>query len=148
TYDAQLRLVAVTDAVGQVTTLAYDLPQDPWKITKITDPFGRVATLHYDDSGRLQRITDVINLWSSFTYAADGLLTSLTTPYGTSRFGVSDSGDNRAPEMTDPAGGKERVEFRTWEPAIALHDAPTAVPTVTGAAFVNDYLWYRNSFYW
>ena len=31
TYDANLRLVAVTDAVGQVTTLSYELASDPFK---------------------------------------------------------------------------------------------------------------------
>src|SRR5260221_274139 len=45
TYDAQLRLVAVTDAIGQVTTLAYGLPQDVWKITTVKGPFGRLAGL-------------------------------------------------------------------------------------------------------
>jgi YD repeat-containing protein len=59
-------LVAITDAIGQVTTIAYGLsgtnfyaqdrcsgntnyilPADPYKITKITDPFGRSATFDY-----------------------------------------------------------------------------------------------------
>jgi YD repeat-containing protein len=38
TYDASLRLVAVADAIGQVTTLAYTHPTDIYKITKVTDP--------------------------------------------------------------------------------------------------------------
>ena len=59
TYDASLRLVAVTDAIGQVTTLSYQLPADPLKVTKVTDPFGRFASLQYDGSGRLSSITDV-----------------------------------------------------------------------------------------
>jgi YD repeat-containing protein len=32
TWDAQLRLVAAADAVGQVTTIAYEHPTDPLKI--------------------------------------------------------------------------------------------------------------------
>lgn len=44
TYDSQLRLLAVTDAIGQVTRLDYELPGDIWKLTKGTDPFGRTAT--------------------------------------------------------------------------------------------------------
>jgi YD repeat-containing protein len=52
TYDGQLRLVAVTGAIGQVTTLSYELPQDIWKLTKVTDPFGRTATFtDYSKSG-------------------------------------------------------------------------------------------------
>jgi YD repeat-containing protein len=65
-YDASLRLVAVTDALGQVTTLSYG-NTDPLKITQITDPFGRTATFTYDASGRLQSTTDLLGLTSSFT---------------------------------------------------------------------------------
>jgi YD repeat-containing protein len=43
TYDAQFRLVAVTDAIGQVTTLEYAAPES-FRIAKVTDPFGRFAT--------------------------------------------------------------------------------------------------------
>src|SRR5581483_10298803 len=34
TYDGQFRLTAITDALGQVTTISYELPSDPLKITK------------------------------------------------------------------------------------------------------------------
>lgn len=47
-YDANLRLVAITDAIGQATTIFYEnppdiVPPDIFKITKVTDPFGRSA---------------------------------------------------------------------------------------------------------
>ncbi|HEX3718012.1 MAG TPA: RHS repeat-associated core domain-containing protein [Verrucomicrobiae bacterium] len=58
TYDTNFCLVAITDAIGQVTTLAYGLPSkildeddivpaDQYKLTSVTDPFGRVATFGY-----------------------------------------------------------------------------------------------------
>jgi RHS repeat-associated protein len=55
TYDAYLRIVSVTDAIGQVTTLNYGiaantnygLPADMYKLISVTDPFGRTATLNY-----------------------------------------------------------------------------------------------------
>src|SRR5262249_48068491 len=47
-YDAQYRLTTVTDALGQVTTLAYESPADARAVTKVTDPFSRVARLAYD----------------------------------------------------------------------------------------------------
>src|SRR5262249_33222160 len=56
TYDNHLRLVRITDALGQVTALAYEHPTDIFKITKVTDPFGRFATFAYDASGRLIKI--------------------------------------------------------------------------------------------
>ncbi len=66
TYDANLRLAAITDVIGQVTTLAYEDLADVYKITKATDPFGRAAKFDYDAYGRLIKITDVIGLTSQF----------------------------------------------------------------------------------
>ena len=47
-YDGNFRVVAVTDAIGQVTTLAYGDTNDIFKITQVTDPFGRFATFSYN----------------------------------------------------------------------------------------------------
>jgi YD repeat-containing protein len=91
TWDASLRLVAATDALGQVTTLDY-ADTDPLKITKITDPFGRYAMFVYDAAGRLQSITDVIGLQSSFTYGTADIVKTLTMPYGTTTFTTGEKG--------------------------------------------------------
>lgn len=148
TYDAQLRVIAVSDAAGQVTTLAYDLPQDIWKITRVTDPFGRSAVFTYTDAGYLRTTTDSLGLPSSFTYAADGFMTAMTTPYGTTRFTKSDTGNDRTVEVTDPLGAKERVEFHVQDTSIPTSDPAATVPTVAGWGFSNSYLQYRNTFYW
>jgi YD repeat-containing protein len=84
TWDGQMRLVAVTDAIGQVTTLSYDLPRE------VTDPFGRSASFTYDPWGRLLTSTDVLGITSSMTYGGDGYVSSMTTPYGTTRFTTFD----------------------------------------------------------
>ena len=55
-------LSAITDAIGQVTTLTYGNTNDIYKITRVTDPFGRFADFAYDSLGRLTNITDVIGL--------------------------------------------------------------------------------------
>ena len=115
TYDGSLRLVAAQDALGQVTTISYEHPTDPLKITKVTDPFGRFATFEYDtSSGMLTRITDTIGIQSSFTYASAGdFVTSLTTPYGTTSFSMGlNSPHPRFLEAVDPLGGRERLEWR------------------------------------
>jgi hypothetical protein len=46
-YDASFRITTITDALGLVTTLSYELPSDPLKITKVTEPFttGRLPPL-------------------------------------------------------------------------------------------------------
>jgi RHS repeat-associated protein len=46
-YDASFPVATLTDALGQVTTVSYELPGDPLKVTKVTDPFGRFATFQY-----------------------------------------------------------------------------------------------------
>jgi RHS repeat-associated protein len=113
TYEGS-RLIAVGDALGQVTTLAYE-DADPLRVTRVTDPFGRSALLDYDGSGRLQSITDVIGLVSRFTYGAGDLVSALETPYGTTRFNAGQTQTfipKRFAEVIDPLGGREYVESR------------------------------------
>jgi YD repeat-containing protein len=42
-----------------MSTLAYDLPGDPLKITAHADPFGRTATFTYTAARQLASLTDV-----------------------------------------------------------------------------------------
>ncbi|MEL0027428.1 MAG: hypothetical protein VW625_01985, partial [Perlucidibaca sp.] len=142
-YDSQQRLVSLTDAAGQQSTLSYQAA-NPLLITRITDPFGRYAQLAYDGNGRLQGITDAIGMTSTFTYiGTGGDVASMTTPYGTTTFAYGGTGIQRWVEITDPLSNKERVEFAHTAPGIAYSD-PVA-PTGAGN---NQYLNYRNTFYW
>jgi len=142
TYDSQLRVVSVQDAIGQVTTLSYDHPTDNLKITKVTDPFGRYATFDYDGDGRLIKITDVVGLTSEFTYdGSSDFINSLITGYGTTTFEYGEDGATRWLEATDPLGEKERLEFRENAPGV-----PVSVSAPSG--FSNGNMEYRNSFYW
>jgi RHS repeat-associated protein len=149
-YDGQRRLVALTDATGRQTTFSYDLPGQPFLVTRIADPFGRSATLTYDIFGRLSAITDVIGLTSRFTYDANSLVNSLTTPYGTTSFAYTAPGTSGAPrfvQVTDPLGFSERVEW--LEPApIPASDPANTVPQGMPVAPTNSFLQFRNSFYW
>jgi RHS repeat-associated protein len=137
TYDSQLRLAALTDALGQVTTLSYEVGSDPLKVTKVTDPFGRFASFGYNASGRLESITDVIGMTSSFVYGPDDNIVSMTTPYGTTtfRYEADALGFYTSPmvEATDPLGGTERLEFH-WQSALPSSEPANAVPTGFTAA--------------
>jgi RHS repeat-associated protein len=150
TYDAQLRLVSVSDAIDQVTTLSYELTTDPLKVTKVTDPFGRSAKLEYDASGALVRITDVIGIVSQFEYGVQDFIRALTTPYGTTTFAYGNANTQTYYwdwwlEATDPLGGKERIEWVWDTAAIPATGQASTVPT----GFVNNQnLNVRNSFYW
>jgi len=89
TYDSSQRLVSLTDAIGQVTTISYEEPQHTNLITKVTDPFGRFAKFDYTNQvagysfhgtcptnlivetnyvARLYKITDVLGLTSTVAY--------------------------------------------------------------------------------
>lgn len=154
TYDANLRLIAVTDAIGQVTTLEHNLAADPMKITKVTDPFGRTALLGYNAQGQLHSVTDMIGLTSTFIYDATEFITSMTTPYGTTTFTKVQGTPayNRTVTATDPLGQQERIQF------IEPIDLPTTAPAVPASVNVGGVnvpfraetarLGWRNSFYW
>jgi RHS repeat-associated protein len=150
TYDAQYRLAAVTDAVGQVTTLAYEFGPDPLRLTQVTDPYGRSATLEYDGARRLNGITDVMGLKSSFVYGPHDMIASLTTPYGTTTFQYETNSTlnftQPVVQATDPLGGTERLEFRWDDAGIAQTEAAATVPA--GFAAANANLNWYNTVYW
>jgi RHS repeat-associated protein len=153
TYDASMRITAITDAAGEKTTLTYGLASDPLKVTQVTDPFGRSASFTYNSSGQLTSITDALGITSQFTYLSGGdFISALTTPYGTSTFTYGDSttdpplGTTRFVTLTDPLGQTERVEFHHQAPGVADSDPANAVPT--GLSTTDAYLSYRNTFYW
>jgi RHS repeat-associated protein len=130
TYDSSLRLVSITDAIGQVTTLDYLDSAHPLRITKVTDPFGRVATMTYDALGRMVTVTDVVNMTSSFLYAGGDFIQAMTTPYGTTTFRHEPPfGSARRIEATDPAGGTERIEYHLTHPDLPSTVASSEVPT-------------------
>lgn len=143
-YDTSSRLVAVTDALGQVTTLDYTDPADPLRLTQVTDPFGRFCTLGYTAGGQLASLMDVIGLSSTVSYqAGTDFINILTTPYGTSTFAYGELGRDRWLTMTDAQGDTERIEYRDNSasyPAVAIR--PSGINT--NGAFHNN----RNTFYW
>src|SRR6266498_2652979 len=143
-YDGSFRVTTLTDALGQVTTLSYDLADDPLKITRVTEPFptGRSVLFTYTN-GQLTTITDEIGIQSQFHYAAGtDFIDSLTTPYGTTNFATAGSGTNQWIEMTDPLGGKERVEYRDNAPGINVTEP------IAPAGMTNSSLNVANTFYW
>jgi YD repeat-containing protein len=152
TYDSTNRLVSVTDAIGQVTTLSYGLTNDIYKITQVTDPFGRYATFQYNGSGQLTNIIDVIGINSAFTYGSPGeadFINSLTTPYGMTTF-TNNNADysGRWIQATDPLGAQERYEFTQGVPFVSDSDPVNLVPSGLNGTGLNEELAHRMSFFW
>jgi RHS repeat-associated protein len=147
-YDDNLRLITITDAIGQMTTLSYEHPTDFFKITKVTDPFGRFANFAYDRFDRLMSITDVMNLRSEFAYDDVGdFITTLATPYGVTTFTKFEDGTRRVLETTYADGNRDRVEYvQAAVLSVPFADPWDKVPV--GMETRNKYLHYRNTFYW
>jgi RHS repeat-associated protein len=141
------QIQSIEDALGYETALVYD-ENDGMRIVGVTEPtqFGsRSASFSYNTDGQLKKITDEIGIQSQFTYTTGtNFIDSLQTPYGTSHFCSGQSGTNRWVEMTDPLGGKERVEYRDNAPGISAADSSNTVPN----GFTNDRLDVGNTFYW
>jgi RHS repeat-associated protein len=203
-YDSNLCLVAVQDAIGQTTKLTYGLPgtnfgtglgeivaaSDPYKLTSITDPFGRIATINYAplplwlsasydlNTGKviqrnniyawgLASNTDVIGITSQFgctpvptsttTYITNNLesvivtyayiVSSLTTPYGSTSFYSTNNGNIRSVDIAYPDGSRERVEYNQTVTDVPATDPTASVPTgmLTDNTGLLDF---RNTYYW
>lgn len=84
-FDAEGRLLSITDKNGNVTALAYDNPNVPYYPTAVTDPVGRSLTLDYIDVGggewRLRRVTDWTGRYVEYTYT-NGYLTDVRDVLG------------------------------------------------------------------
>jgi RHS repeat-associated protein len=157
TYDSQMRIVAITDAIGQVSTLTYGLSGSPLVVTKITDPFGRSASFTYNSSGSLSSITDVLGITSSYTYGQGSdpdFINTLTTPYGSTTFTYGDSttnsnlGSTRFLKTVDPLGRASYVEYDegvdAGDTSGGVMKDSTQIPA--GMNTCDQYLNYRNTF--
>lgn len=177
TYDSQMRLTSVTDAIGQSLTFQYADAADPLQVTGITDPFGRHASIGYNSQGELDSITDELGMTSTFAYgpfptpppvigtadatppptpAPSGALSppvntdmvSMTTPYGTTSFSDTVGSYGDATELSIQATDPLGYASRT-EYHVGAPGVPFSMALVpSGMSVFNAYLNYRDSFYW
>ncbi|RMG84701.1 MAG: RHS repeat protein, partial [Candidatus Dadabacteria bacterium] len=104
-YDGDGRLVTVTDADGNVTTVERDGAGNP---TAIVAPGGQRTELTLDANGFLASVANPAAETWQFAYSADGLLQTSTDPNG----GISTysyDGEGRLVENVDPAGGGQTL---------------------------------------
>ena len=171
------RLVALTDAIGQVTTISYDHPSTSELITKVTDPFGRFAIFDYgsfelrldpDNNTNtpivitniyaLTKITDILGIASEFALqivaatnnTTDLSLVSMSTPYGTTSFSKGQGGG--------PSGTTRFVETTYPDGSrdrVEYNQNTNSIAFSDPPALVpqglnvfNQYLHGRNTFYW
>jgi RHS repeat-associated protein len=138
-----VRLLGVTDAIGQTSTFSYAQAGDPLKITSITDPFGHTAMLNYTAVGGqllLSGITDPVGITSQLGYATNGFLNTLITPYGTTKFAYTETNGLLTLIATDPLGQSECLQYGRFINTLDV-TAPTGL-------LIDPNAEYRNSCYW
>jgi hypothetical protein len=91
-------------------------------------------------------IQDVIGIVSGFTYQGS-FMSQLTTPYGSTNFsfaqGFGPNGTGRSLDAVDPLGGHERTEYDQ-----GIGDAFSDSVAPTGMNLFNEYLNYRDTYFW
>ena len=100
-YDSDGRLVTVTDANNNVTTINRDGSGNP---TSVAAPFGQITTLSLDTNGYLDEVSNPVSETVQFGYTADGLLTTVTDPKLQDDT-VTYNSAGQVTRVDDPAGG-------------------------------------------
>ena len=113
-YDSSNRLSSVTDAVGRVTTFNYGTNG---KVESITDPLGRRAFYYYDSNNDLIKTIDiagnVAEYTYNYTYKNATYMNSIITAKGTTIITYGPfSGDVPivVTSITDPAGNTKSYD--------------------------------------
>ncbi|WP_243890571.1 RHS repeat-associated core domain-containing protein [Cellulomonas dongxiuzhuiae] len=159
TFDAQGRLLSVTDARGHGITLAYgsngllssvtdaagrvvrvEMRQDVRAISKLTLPDGRSVQFDYQD-GRLLKVQDARNYTWQYHYDSAGRLDHVQDARG-KRDVANEYADGRVVRQTDAAGA---VTTFAWDAAseVATTTDPDGVVSRDGYR-KNVLLWSRN----
>ena len=100
-YDSAGKLITVTDASGNVTTIQRNASEQP---TAIVSPYGQTTTLSVDSNGFLSQLTDPLGNSQTFVNTSGGLLTSRTDQNG-NIFNYTYDSNGRLTKDADPLGG-------------------------------------------
>jgi RHS repeat-associated protein len=108
-YDAVGKLISVTDASGNVTTIERNGSE---QATSITSPYSQTTTLSVDSNGFLSEVIDPAGDVNQFVNSSGDLLTSRTDPNGNVYNYTYDS-QGRLSVDADPAGGSTTLSNAT-----------------------------------
>lgn len=116
-YDAVGRLIRVTDADGNITTVQRDGSGKP---TAVVGPFGQRNSLTLDANGYLATVTNPANELTRVQHAASGLLATLIDPKGNPphQFTYGESG--RLTRDDNPAGGFKALARQDTDSTFAV----------------------------
>lgn len=129
-YDAENRLITITDQFGNITTINRDADGVP---TSIVSPDGLTTQLTIDVDGQLRGVTYPDNSGYSFEYTPDGLMTAETDPNG-NRFEHVFDVAGRVTDILDPEEGNWNFSRSV------LNNGEVVVQKTTGEGDVTTYL--------
>jgi len=104
-YDSAGRLISVTDANGNVTSLERN---NAGNVVSITAPFGQKTSLSYDSNGYLAKVSNPAEESYQMAYGNGGLLTEFTNPRGFTST-MSYDGKGRLLKDQNAAGGSQTL---------------------------------------
>jgi RHS repeat-associated protein len=107
-FDERGNTTVMIDRMGQAIRMEYEPAFN--QISKVTDALGRVTTLRYDIHGNLISSTDALNQTTSYTYDAFGELTGITDPLGHATRIEYDAQGNLV-ATTDALNNQTRYEY-------------------------------------
>lgn len=115
----------MTNALGRVTTLAYD---SRGNLTSVTNPLNQIVTYGYDQFGELTSITDPLGHTTTMTYAADGSVSAIIDALNHSSVMESD-GLGRLTATVDPLGRRSSMTYDALGRVATMTDSGGAVTT-------------------
>jgi YD repeat-containing protein len=111
-YDANGKLLSLTDPNGLITTMAYDSRQ---RLTSITAG-GETTTYSYDPAGQLTRVTRPDGSYLAYTYdAAHRLIQTQDNLGNTLTYTLDALGNRIKKEAHDPSGQLARSQSRVYD---------------------------------
>jgi RHS repeat-associated protein len=146
-----VRLRYVVDGDGRTNSVYY-VASNTYStnlIDHVVDAFGRTNFLSYDNAGHLTNITDVAGITSSFALSGD-MVSTLTTPYGSTGFQITTATNARSVLITQPDGGHQLYVYQDSTPGLPPSYPTAQVPVTSPFAntFDTNNLDLHNSFYW
>jgi RHS repeat-associated protein len=104
-YDSIGRLISITDANNNITSIERDANGNP---TTLVAPFGQRTTFTVDSNGYIAKVTNPAGTAYQMQYSADGLLTKFTDPRSNASQFVYDS-LGRLQKDSNAAGGSQTL---------------------------------------
>ncbi len=139
-YDGCGRLGTVTDSFGHSLSLTYSTscaPFNPQRLATLTVPGGGTFQYAYDSAGRLTSVTDPAGETRQYHYENSSYPLALTgiTDESAQRYATFGYDAGGRPNLSELAGGADRVSVAYWGTSIVTPQATVTMPLGATATY-------------